>query len=443
MEENSHSTGRPLSQVERIIWRLSEAAPMNVTMVARVRGPLSETRLSASLRVLQQQYELLQVRVERDGDFLGFRSDQVPEIPLRSISAESDSWVGLAEREINDPISSQRGPLARCVHVRHAEDEHHLLLTFHHVVGDGMSGVYLVRDLLDAVAQRDTKATNHAIPKGIPVAMDQRLPAYTRGSRGWGSGLRFQAASSWSDFRFGKPQRTRLDVSQPPYERRIRILPREYAASLSQQLLERARQENTTVHAALAAAMCLSVAEDLSKDHPVSMKFRTPVNVRGVLTPPVGEDLGLFASMVFFRQRVASTDEYWPLARKIRTQIKGQVDRGVPCMLVRLMPVLYRLMRADQLSDAEFSHRWYEATPSTCGITNIGRLDVPTEYGDLQLQALHFAVALSSLGDFSCTVSSLAGRLHCNFLCPEPVLSDSHAEALVERIESRLLRAIA
>ena len=437
------SASYPLSDVEKIIWRLSEAAPLNVTMVARIRGPLSSTDLQHALNVLQSQHELLQVRVEKTKGGLAYRSHGVPEIPLHETAAERDAWVPLVEDEINRPLLSHVGPLARCVHVRHAADQHHLLLTFHHVVGDGMSGVFLVRDLLTAATDSPRVAATN--PEGFrpPTAMDRRLPAYTRGWRGWKLGLAFQTDSSLADIRFRPPQRTRLDQFAPPDARTIRIIAREFNPEITDQIIQRSRQEGTTVHAALAAAMCLAVVDDINHTAPVSVKFRTPVNVRQDLVPPAGEDLGLFASMAFFRDRVTSRDDFWQLARRVRAQITNQVQRGIPCMLVRLMPILYRLIRADRLTDQEFTHRWYDVTPSTCGITNIGRLGIATEYGALQLDALHFAVAMSALGDFSCTVSSLGGRLHCNFLCPQPVISTGHAQELVGDIETRLLKAIA
>ena len=441
MDVTNDLSSRPLSKVEQIIWRLSEAASLNVAMIARVQGQLTPTVIRRALNVLQRQHGFLQVRVKNTPHGLIFLSDGVPEIPLEMANAEQDGWEPLVEAEINRPISWRVGPLARCVCIKHSDGQQHLVLTFHHVIGDGMSGVYLVRDLLTAVASahlRDSSIEQFR----APAAMDQRLPVYARGWYGWGRGLAYQVVNKIADLRFGLPARIRMDMAVPPDGRRVRIISREFASSISDEILRRSRREGTTVHAALSAAMCLAVVDDMKSTQPVSVKFRTPVNVRQELEPGVGDDVGFFASMAFYRGRVAAQDNFWQLARRMRAHVKRDVERGLPCVLIRLMPMLYRLLRADQLTDQEFMWRWYEATPSTCGITNIGRLDIATQYGEVQLEALHFAVALSALADFSCTVSSLSGRLHCNFMCPEPVLSTSHAEELVSNIETRILQAV-
>ena len=93
----------------------------------------------------------------------------------------------LVEDEINRPLLSHVGPLARCVHVRHADDQHHLLLTFHHVVGDGMSGVFMVRDLLTAATDSPRVASTN--PEGFrpPTAMGPPFAGLIRAAGAAGS----------------------------------------------------------------------------------------------------------------------------------------------------------------------------------------------------------------------------------------------------------------
>ena len=239
-----------------------------------------------------------------------------------------------------------------------------------------------------------------------------------------------------------KPASIRADREAAPHERHIRVVAREFDGSFTRQVVQRARQESTTVHGALSAAMCLETARDIAGDEHVSIKHRSPVNMRKHLVPPVGEELGMFASMVFFRDKVSSRDDFWSLSREISAQLTAGVDAGVPEMVVKMLPELYWLVGGDRLSDEDLAERWRKVTPTTTGLTNIGRLNMETHAGELEIESLHFAVAPSALADFSCTAASIAGRLNWNFMCPEPVFSYPRAMQLADRIVERLQRAV-
>ena len=105
MDVTNDLSSRPLSKVEQIIWRLSEAASLNVAMIARVKGQLAPTVIRRALNVLQMQHGFLQVRVKNTPQGLIYLSDGVPEIPLQVAHAEQDGWEPLVEAEINRPHS--------------------------------------------------------------------------------------------------------------------------------------------------------------------------------------------------------------------------------------------------------------------------------------------------------------------------------------------------
>ena len=433
---------RPLSPVEQVIWRLDQGASLNVTMVCRIRGPVSEVALRRALDYVQQMHPCLQVRIEESMVGPAFCSRNVPCIPLTQLDVPLDRCTPIVESEINRAIPSQIGPLARCVYLRHSQEMHHLLVTFHHVVGDGISGALLMRDILMAMADRDRQTVAATAASRRTIPLDQRLPSYTKGWRGVAHGLGFQLKSSWQDMLLRKPQRMRMDVPKPPNERTVRVYPHEFEPTMTGNLVDRARREGTSVHGALSAAMCLAVAEDIAQGKRISLKFLTPVNLRHLLLPPVNDEIGFFASIVFFRGCLSGRDHFWNLARRVRRQIQREIQLGTPCIIVRLMPCLARFLQSDKVSSETFAARWMETTPNTCSLTNIGRIDFETQIGALQIEALHFAVALSGLADFSCSASSIAGRLNCNFLCPEPVFHERHARRLIASIVERIERAV-
>lgn len=435
---------RSLNHMEKILWRLSDAASLNFTMVSRVRGALTEQSLHDALGRVQRRHPLLEVRIEPTTSGPVFHRGGVPRIPLRVLdaSADADHLVNcIIEEEINSSVPWEHGPLVRLVWIREKGDHHHLLATFHHVIADALSGTLFLNDLFRTLAGDDPDRDGPR-PGGagrvIGAAMDARLPKKVRGLRGLVGDLRLLARFAWEDFHFGKPAAIVDGRNVPPHQRFIRVIRREFDSSWTQRLVERARQEKTTVHGALSAAVCLSIADAIGHGKPVSVKQRSAVNLRSKLEPAAEDVLGNFVSLLFYRGRVSGHDHFWDLARHIHRQFQAGSARGAPWAVIRLMSKLYSVIHGDDLSNRELAVRWRQRTPSTMGLSNIGRIDLPNQFGPLAIESIHFAVCPSSLVDFVATVASFNGCLNWNFMVPEPILPPIIAKGLVENMVHRV-----
>ncbi|HJN13785.1 MAG TPA: condensation domain-containing protein [Pirellulaceae bacterium] len=441
---------RALSPFETVLWRLAQAGSLNVTTIARVHGPLSEDALVTGLRLLRRRHPLLQVRICHMDGPARYVSTEVPDVPLRMVNRHADDCERITEEELNNPIDSERGPLARCTWVRHDDSTHHLMITFHHVIGDGMSGVFLMRDLVQAAAtqlsgntQLPCGSEQLAPPLHDNQPMDLRLPYQARGLRGVWSQVRLVAGITFDDLRLRPPARPTANQQAPLQTRRTRLICRMFDPATVNQLARKAREQDTTVHGALSAAICLATVKDNAKTEAMSVKHRSPVNMRQHLDPQAGEDVGMFASMAFYRGRVKSKDDFWTLAREIRSSIKHQVEHGAPAVLIRMLPRLYRMIRGDRLTADEFGARWQKHTPSTTGLTNLGRVEVAVDFGPLEVRSLHFVVAPGGLGDCTCTATTYAGSLRWNFLYASPLFNADRANRITDDAIGRLKRAIA
>ncbi|MBC8876053.1 MAG: hypothetical protein H8E44_42045 [Planctomycetes bacterium] len=437
------SVERQLSPFEKVIWRLSEAAPLNFSVFCRVSGPLTEPVLRRALVAAQKRHPLCQVRIQQTGQGPGYRTSDVPELPLRVHQADSDQCLEIVEEEINTPIPWDSGPLVRCALIRRSAQLHHVLLTFHHMVGDATSGVYLMRDLIDAAGQAATTDSSVNLP---PLAdstpLDHRLPIYTRGFSGFRRTVGLAAGTLLQNARLRRPDWIRPDRDVPPSERRTRVLSRTLEADFSERLRARCRQEKTTIHGALTAAICLQIAHEMDHGRSVSIRHRTAVNVRDILLPTAGEDVGFFASMVFYRGQVSRHDQFWDIARVANGQIKSAIAKGTPADAVRMVPHLYRLLGGDRLSPEKLARLWRKHNPTTTGLTNIGAVKIETQFGAFTIEDMQFAVSPAALGDFTCCCSSLHGRLFWNFMLPEPTFRPERAERLTEEMVARLVDAV-
>ncbi|MBS2030280.1 MAG: hypothetical protein JST54_20425 [Deltaproteobacteria bacterium] len=428
---------RPLSATERAMFHLDKLSTLNFSTVGRVRGPLTLERVQQGVEAAAKRHMFLRSRIELDA--LGnpwFREGGA--IPgVRFVSGAE--WIPDAEREVNEPISASTGPLVRVVHVQHAADDHTLILNFHHSVGDGWSGVYLLRDIVQA-------ASGQALEQ-LPdvVGVDERFPAPERGFGGFLGLLRFGLRELWLSLRHGVPVGARRDSPALAHQRRSRVIPKVLEAELAARLAERARAEQTTVHGALAAAIMLATVADTELGRagkPVRVGFGSPVNLRTELTPPVGEELGMFVSMLAWGGAVRPSDDFWSLARAIRASTVLDKARGFVWAALRAMSVVFAALGGAAAPKEKMAARWEKALPATSGLTNLGRLGIETRFGDLQIAEAHFLTCPSALGVWLSTATSLHGRLFWNFVYTDPSLSPEHARALAEDAVTRLERAV-
>jgi hypothetical protein len=127
---------RELGGVERMTFALDRISTVNFTTIARVRGSFDDAQLRHALDALARRHPTLTARLRRNRHSIGFRH----------FDANPQAWVPHAEAETRHETWHLDGPRARCIWLRHGEADSTLLLTFHHVISDGKSGVLVMRN---------------------------------------------------------------------------------------------------------------------------------------------------------------------------------------------------------------------------------------------------------------------------------------------------------
>lgn len=151
----------PLSHSQKRLWLQHRLEPglaqYNLPLAVRITGPLDPDRLRACLHRLARRHAILRtVFREAAGNPLQIL------LPDAIIPFEVLDWRTLPPGERDPalrhrcqadtlrPFDLEAGPPVRAVLARLESEEHVLLLTFHHLVGDGWSSVLLLRDLAAA-----------------------------------------------------------------------------------------------------------------------------------------------------------------------------------------------------------------------------------------------------------------------------------------------------
>ncbi|GAA0272103.1 hypothetical protein GCM10010302_07100 [Streptomyces polychromogenes] len=146
------SCGTELSFAQRRLWFFDQMMPgnpfYNLAFAHRLSGRLDRSALRSALTEITARHEALRTRFTTDG---GEPRQVIVEprpvdLPVTDVSQAPDPLVEahrLAGAEAAVPFDLSKGPLLRARLVRLGETDHVLLVTLHHIAGDGWSmGVF-------------------------------------------------------------------------------------------------------------------------------------------------------------------------------------------------------------------------------------------------------------------------------------------------------------
>ncbi len=188
--------GWPLSFSQQRLWFLDQLAPgtaaYNIPAAFRLEGRLDAAALAASLgEVARRQGSLRTVfRAGKEGAVqivLPPAPGVLPRVDLGSLpqAAREGELARLVMREARTPFDLARGPLFRALLVTLDAEDGALLITLHHIIGDGWSVSVLVREVV---------ALYRALVSGERVALPEppiQYPDFALWQRRWlqGDGL--------------------------------------------------------------------------------------------------------------------------------------------------------------------------------------------------------------------------------------------------------------
>jgi len=444
--------GRPLGLMETALWLVDQAVTLNVCAMAEIRGPLSLEVTRRALAEAQRRHPLLRVRLVVEKKLLrfeGWPGDRPPPIPLDEVQLPFARWPEAVEQQIHTRLDTERKPLLRSVLLRHGPDHHTLLMCFHHVIGDGISGAYLARDVLQSAGDLAAGGLGTLEPLPMPETLESHFPDKVRGFRGFRVILREVRWFRKECRRLGGhsgPLRSDSDAHYSKASARLMAL--RYEPEITRQLVAAARNHQTSVHGLLGAAVCRAVYPELEeKRDPAVMALGSPVNLRHRMSPPVGHDVGLFASMVSTLHRVGVQTPLWDIARELRQGLLDVVNRDAPLYMLRGLGFLSGRRRIFPLNakGVDRNARFYLkhlSSEATAGLTNIGRLDLESQVGPLRLEAVHFAVSPSILSNLVVTAATLNDTLCVNFVHNEPFLQYARAQSIADRFDAHMRGAL-
>ncbi|MDZ8050816.1 MAG: phthiocerol/phthiodiolone dimycocerosyl transferase family protein [Aulosira sp. ZfuVER01] len=400
---------RPLSTGEHSFWLYDQVAPFHFVVTAQITGEFSVSQLEKALIKLQQRHPLLRVCIVTDASGQPWFKEDAAKIPLRVVQrlGEQD-WQREVEQELSQPFDWSQAPLLRVVLV-HSPEVSEIIVTTQHSIGDGLSSVYLLRDILQAV--------------GIPDSEQQILPlrpGYEELILEKAGKIGILPSLENSD-RVNDSQRIKAEIL--PENQTVRLLTWSLSSEETASLISRCRQEKTSVHAAICAAFLLAVAQESGQQS--NLKCVSPIDIRQHLAPLIVEDCGYYASVGMTTHDITPDLTLWDIARSLKSQLHPQIT---------LDQVAERIIASQAFlqtnpSPAQVKQAFDDAYTHEVLVSNLGRLNIPQEYGNIRLQAIYGPAVVTHLkNERFIGVATVENQMFftCTYLDPET----SPAEAM-------------
>ncbi len=425
---------RQLSGAERMRLMFPNA---NVVMMARIQGSLSEDQLRAAVSKMRQKHPLLGMRVRLDESQRGwFTSDGVPPIPVTVIPrADSEMWKDVAIKQHRQPFFYETGPLIRFALLT-SDETSDLVVTAHHAICDGLSLAYLIRDLLQHLADPDKPVERLPVP---PLIDESIMPVSVSGNlvsrimlnllnRSWEKrGITFDAA----DFR---------DLHRAFWEEHEgHILTWALTEAQTSGLVARCRVEDVTVTTALTTAFVIAQNE-VEAAHESLDRVVISVDFRDRLTRSVGEAFAFYASAVRPRLDYERGRRFWHAARVFHAQIKELLtdenifeSQQLSAFSPSLLDALFFAKQGkldDKLANRMVERMGIGEVNTSLVVTNLGRLGFPVEYGPLSLGALYGPYVYSDTIEKYLGVITVDGRMHFTLCSGDTIIDNGMVRAV-------------
>lgn len=386
-----------------------------VTMVARIRGCVTEAMLRRAVGKVRQRHPQLRVRIVEDGEHaLWFTSEGAGQIPVVVVPREcGEQWIDVARAACRSPFEFDARPAIRFILVQ-SPGRSELVIVCHHIICDGLSLAYLARDLMQHLgdAARPVEALREPVPIGpdsIPqdVALN-RLVRYMIGrmNRKW------QAERVVFD---QEDYRSLHQAYWARYDHQLRSVELSEAETLA--LVERCRRHGVTVNSALTAAFAAAQAL-VQGEKRGAARIGVAASLRDRLQHPAGEAMGFYAGMVTPKYRYDCKRGFWDNAQTFHRQVRPlftnknlfhepltwsyldpTILEAIPFKkLGGLVPThapryqkLHAFAARDDLVRSILRREKMASLDSLImgtAVTNLGRLDLPARYGPLELERL-------------------------------------------------------
>jgi hypothetical protein len=280
--------------------------------------------------------------------------------------------------------------------VLHDRDRSTLILAADHAAFDGRSLVFIVRDLLRSLAGESL-----GDPQPISPPQDEFFGLHNQ--------ERYTSTLAQATDRTFEARAQ--DSGERLLLERVWIEP-----PVTSSIALRARREQTTVHGALTAAILLAGRGQSPQWRDTPIRCASPIDNRATLN--AGENLGLLITTGYTELPATFSSGFWDLARQVKRDVSAH--HTIAEAALSLAPIRETVSVEQDPNNLVVVNR---QRANTLMVTNCGRLEIPANYGRLQLQSISPFGSSGAPHTQTVCVATLSGLLCMTNVSVEPVAS--------------------
>ena len=452
---------RKVSNLERVfLWHPN----CNVSMVARIKGNVSQERLRSALEMVNQIHPLAGAKVVFDEEYNAwFSTESVPQHKVKVVNRVSDTqWFKELQSEVQTPFDLEVGPLVKFILV-HSEEVSDLVVICNHSICDGMALVYLIRDLLNCYMNPEQE-----IKTLFPPYNDEFLP--DKGgfslSSVLGRLIMYQVNRKWKKHPYYFTHEDYVALQTAYWEKN------QYGAVLleldpqeTKMLSKQCKENGVSIGSAVTAAFIVAYEDVLGHFTNNQKQISVPFDLRRHAISPIGDVFCFCVGSPRFSYTYEPEKPFWENASVLHNEIHERVKKldssglkapdlhptlmdAFSCFvpLKKVVPEAYAKTENLKHFSQDTKNIAFEVADKSehmnPGIipSNLGRLNIPENYGDIQIDRMVFLPAISDIVPLILGGISIGGRMVFSMTYPESKGSNLKMADEMVQIRNRALK---
>jgi len=382
--------------------------------VVKIKGQINPEIIKQSLSVLQKLHPRLSSRIVYKDDNCQFESGKaiIPVICINTESIEEE-----ITKQMNTRVESSKA-LIRVVLIRNVNttDHIHLMLIYHHGIGDGISILVFLEELFTYYQKIQENEPFEVVPNMVELLpIEEFIPDEIAG--------------------ITPVNETPRNFATLPFEQNVPLKKR-YSSyikkslneNLTQKIITASKSHKVSIQGTLNAALSLSFGKKIQSatnitDHTIS--YYVYVNLRPYLkNSPKTITMNSFVSRITVYHDIPSQNQeqnelFWKIASDSKQQIADRMNKPAELFSEIKNAKEYTIKQLQTDNDVDVS----------ISISNL-RVQIRSNYGNIELEDIY---TLSPQGVFRYPhvfVSTFRNKMHLTFCYSEP----SHSREMINDI---------
>jgi len=395
----------------------------NVVMYGVFETTVSKDALEKAVHFLSDKHKLLNCQIETDDEnkvWYVIDKKLSPEV----YSVKSKDINEILINELKHCFDFERGPLIRFTLLHQSETT--LIINCHHVICDGMSLVYLFKDITRILSgeniQVDQKMPVFLEPKNIPQKLGTPISRFFIRS----------INKKWSKKTICFSNLTYQEVHDNFWKKyEPQIITFKLSKEETADIVSQCKQNNVSVNTGLVTAFLYAEKQLFGQKH-YSSKVIVTDNLRTHLKYQPGEGMGNFISTLRPNLEYSEKNTFWENAQLFHKKIKRLLEKDLfNNQLIGLFtPTFLDVMmlnhfgqREDKLAKKMIKRAGMGKLNSTFTIANLGRIEIADKVKNLQIKKLFGPMAVSNAMEKYISVLTINNELHFSICFDENIVS--------------------